>query len=429
MGFAALLAGIFFLVAYAFIVSEKVHKTIVVMLGTLSLFAAQIYLGHGYDNQFTHALEFVDFNVISLIIGMMIIVQLTSNSGVFTHIAMKIVNLSRGNMKLIFFLLMVLTAGLTAFLSNVTTVMIMTPILLAICLRFRLPPLPFLMSEIILSNIGGTATPLGDMTNIIIASRAGFSFGTVVSNLGPVVFIIILLVAGIATFLNRKSLLSPHIDELNSLRGENFIRDRKLMWQGLSVLVAVVLGLIFKEPLHLENGITALGGAMIFLLITRVSPEKAFKEYVNWSIIFFFVGLFIMIGALEITGIVEWIANHIFALTGNNQTILGMIILWVSAVFSAFVDNIPFATAMIPVIKNIGIMSSTNVDPLYWSLALGACIGGAGTLVGASCNLVVAGIAEQNGLKITFLQYLKYAFPLMLGSIAVSTLYLFFWVL
>jgi len=267
---------------------------------------------------------------------------------------------------------------LTAFLSNVTTVMIMTPILLAICLRFRLPPLPFLMTEIILSNIGGTATPLGDMTNIIIASRAGFSFGKVVAHLGPIVFVIVLLVAGVATFLNRKNLVAPNADERDTLRGENFIRDPKLMYQGLGVLVAVVLGLIFKEPLHLENGIIALGGSMLLLLITRTSPEKAFKEYVNWSIIFFFVGLFVMIGALEVTGIIECFANHIFALTGDNQTLLGMIILWVSSVFSAFVDNIPFATTMIPVIKNIGVMSGASVDPLYWSLALGACIGGRG---------------------------------------------------
>jgi len=423
------LALFVFLVAYVFIVSEKINKTIVVLLGSLIVFVLKIYLDPHHSNQLLHALEYIDFNVIALIIGMMIIVNLTSQSGLFTAIAMKIIVWSKGNIKVIFFLLMVLTALLTAFLSNVTTVMIMTPIFLAISLRFKINPLPFLMSEILLSNIGGAMTPLGDMTNIIIASKAGFSFMKVATYMGPPLLIIILIIAYLTTILNKKKLVSSEGNNIEDILEEKFIRDKTLMIQGVSVLIVVVACLIFKEYLHLENGIISLGGAMVLLLITKTDPDYAFNKYVNWSIIFFFIGLFVMIGGLEVTGIIEIVANKIALIGEHNMPLLGMVLLFSSAIFSAFVDNIPFATAMIPVIKNIGIIFSTNVDAFYWCLAFGACIGGSGTLVGASCNLVVVGIAEHNGYKISFLEYLKYAFPLMMLAVSLSGIYLWIFIL
>lgn len=425
----ALFAIVVFLLVYGFIVSEKVHKVILVILGSLLLFLFGIYSGEGYDSQFLHAISMIDFNVLGLIIGMMIIVQITSKSGVFNHIAMRTIILAKGNIKLVFFLLMLLTAFITAFISNVTAVMVMTPIFLAICLRYNLNPIPFLMTEIILSNVGGTATPLGDMTNIIIASRAGFSFAKVVGNLGPVVSVVAIVLAGLATFYFTKELTVKDEISLDDLKSENFIQDKSLLIKGVSVLAIVIVALVFKEYLGLDNGIIALAGAMILLLITGIEPEEAFKKYVNWSIIFFFVGLFVLIGALEITGVVNVVAEKIVDLTGNNVGLLSMILIFASSIFSAFIDNIPFATTMIPIINNIGVMTGVNTDPLFWALALGACIGGSGTLIGASCNLVVVGLAEHNGIKITFMRYLKYAFPMMMIGVAISAVYLFIFVL
>lgn len=426
---SAIVAIAIFLLVYSFILSEKIHKVIIVILGAFLLFLSRIYVDAGYDSQFLHALNYVDFNVIGLIIGMMIIVQITNKSGIFTHIAMRTIVLTKGNMMLTFFIMMLLTAGITAFISNVTAVMIMTPLFLAICLRYQLNPLPFLMTEIIVSNVGGTATPLGDMTNIIIASRAGFSFAKVVSHLAPVVIVIAIVITLLAMFYYRKE-ITPKVNvSLEDLQNETFIQDKKLLIKGVSVLILVILGLIFKEKLVMENSVIALTGAAILLLITKTDPEEAFKKYVNWSIIFFFAGLFILIGGLEVTGVVETLAELIVSKTGDNISMLTMILLFSSAIFSAFVDNIPFATTMIPIIKNIGIMTSIDTDPLFWALSLGACIGGSGTLIGASCNLVVVGLAEHNGVKIGFFQYLKYAFGLMMIGILISAAYLYLFIL
>ena len=427
--FAALVAIVVFLFVYMLIVSEKVNKTVVVMLGSLLLFLFKIYVDQNYDTQFSHAIDFVDFNVIGLIIGMMIIVQVTNKSGVFTHVAMRLVAYAKCDMKKVFFLLMLFTALITAFISNVTAVMVMTPIFLAICLRFKLNPVPFLMTEILMSNIGGTATPLGDMTNIIIASKAGFSFAKIVSNLGPVVIVVAIVVALLAILYFGDELKSKADVCLEDLQGESFIQDRSLMVKGLSVLFVVVLALIFKNQLSLDNGPIAMAGAMFLLLITGIKPEEAFKDYVNWSINFFFVGLFILIGALEVTGVVDVLAHAIVDATGDNLGLLAIIMLLVSAIFSAFIDNIPFATTMIPIIQNIGVLTEVGTDPLFWALALGACIGGSGTIIGASCNLVVIGLAEHNGIKITFFQYLKYAFPMMLLGILISAIYLYLFML
>ncbi len=412
-----------FAISYFFIVQEKIHKTIIVLLGSFLLGLCKIFPsaeGHGQLNEILH---FIDFNVLSLIIGMMIIVRITEKSGIFTEVAMKLVRITKGNMKLLFFLLMILTAFLTALLSNVTTVMILTPIFLVICYRFKLNPLPFFITEILLSNIGGTATPIGDMTNIIIASKAGFSFTKVVSNLGPVVLIIAIVSAGIATFVFRKDLKNAAKESLADLHGKSWITNKKLMYQGLGILAIVITGFIFHEQLTMDNGMIALGGAMLLLLITKKEPREAF-EMVEWSIIFFFVGLFTLIGALEVTGVIDFLALKLVDLFGNNMVLLMMAIVFGSAVFSAFVDNIPFATAMIPIIFKIGDLTGMQTDPLFWSLALGACIGGSGTLVGASCNLVVAGIAEQNEVPLTFKKYFIYAFPIMLISVAIGAVYL-----
>ncbi|MBI4234958.1 ArsB/NhaD family transporter [Candidatus Peregrinibacteria bacterium] len=425
----ALIAIIVFLLVYAFIITEKVHKSIVVILGSLLLLLFRVFLSPEFETQFAHSLSFIDFNVLALIIGMMIIVQITSKSGIFTHIAMKTIVLTRGNMLITFFLLMLFTAFITAFISNVTAVMVMTPIFLAICLRYDLNPLPFLMTEIIISNVGGTATPLGDMTNIIIASRAGFSFAKVVTNLAPVVTVISIVLTSLALFHFRKKLIPKNEISVNDLRTESFIQNKPLLIKGISILVLVIISLMFKENIGLDNGIIALSGAMILLLITKIEPEEAFKKYVNWSIIFFFIGLFIIIGALEATGVVKTIAETVVAKTGDNINLLTMIMVFASSIFSAFIDNIPFATTMIPIIRDIGIMTGVNTDPLFWALALGACIGGSGTIIGASCNLVVVGLAEHNGIKITFLEYFKYAFVMMMIGVLIAAAYLFFFVL
>jgi Na+/H+ antiporter NhaD/arsenite permease-like protein len=413
-----------FLVAYFFIVQEKIHKTIIVILASFFLALFGVYNNHGSKGQFDNMLHFIDFNVLSLIVGMMIIVRITEKSGVFTFLAMKIVEATKGNMKLIFFSLMILTAVMTALLSNVTTVMILTPVFLVICYRFHINPLPFFITEILLSNIGGTATPVGDMTNIIIASKAGFSFNHVVVNLAPVVMVIAFVVAGLATFIFRKDLKNACKDQMDELKGQKWISDPVLMKKGLGVLSMVICGFIFHDFIGVENGVIALSGAMLLLILTKKEPKEAF-QLVEWPIVFFFVGLFTLIGSLEITGVIDILAEQIIDVFGENQALLMMVMVFASAVFSAFVDNIPFATAMIPIIFKLGHETGMPTEPLFWSLALGACIGGSGTLVGASCNLVVAGIAEQNEIPLTFKKYFSYAFPLMMIGVVIAAIYLY----
>lgn len=422
MNFALIISVVVFVVAYFFIIQEKIHKTIIVLLATTLLALFKIYLPQGEHDQFAHIVNFIDFNVLALIIGLMIIVRITEKSGIFTALAMKLVAITKGNIKLLFFLMMMLTMVMTATLNNVATVIILTPILLVICYRFKLDPLPFFITEIILANLGGAATPVGDMTNMIISSKAGFSFSEVVENLGPMIIVASVVIALLAILIFHKKLPSTK-ENLDELTCKNWVTDKKIMYKGIIILTMVIVGFVLHEYLAVQNGVIALGGAMLMLLVNNKEPKEAF-DLVEWPIIFFFIGLFALIGALEVTGVIDYLAIQLINLFGTNLMMLTLAILFGSALFSAFVDNVPFATAMVPIIFKISQISGANPEILFWALTLGACIGGAGTLIGASPNLIIAGIAEQNEIHLSFGHYFKYGFPLMLIGIVISAIYL-----
>ncbi|SHK65650.1 SLC13 family permease [Desulforamulus aeronauticus] len=419
-----ILATVVFLISYAIIISEKIHRTVVALFGAMILIVAGIL----HQDE---AIHHIDFNTIGLLVGMMIIVGITRRSGVFEYLAVKSAKFSKGEPLAILVSLSVITAVLSALLDNVTTVLLIVPVTFSIARSLEINPMPILISEVLASNIGGTSTLIGDPPNIMIGSAVGLGFMDFVINLAPVVIVIMIVTMYLLKIIYRKSFsvreeLKKNIMAMNE---NDEIKDAKLLKQSLIVLVLTIGGFLLHQYLHLESATIALAGAALLLLVTREEPEHAL-EAVEWPVIFFFAGLFILVGGLVEVGVIEWIAVKALELTGGELLTTGMLILWLSAIASAFVDNIPFVATMIPLIQDMGRLGGiTNLDPLWWSLSLGACLGGNGTIIGASANVVVVGMAEKQGIKFTFLGFMKVAFPLMIVSIIISTFYLYFFFL
>ncbi|MDF9409537.1 MAG: Inner membrane protein YbiR [Pelotomaculum sp. PtaB.Bin013] len=413
-----------FLITYAVIVTEKIHRTVVALVGA-SLMALTKILG------LEQIVEAIDFNTIGLLVGMMIIVGITKQTGIFEYLAIKAAKSSRGEPIKIIAALSLITAILSAFLDNVTTVLLIVPVTFAIARQLELNPLPFLISEIIASNIGGTATLIGDPPNIMIGSATGLGFMDFVFNLTPVIIVIYILTIFFIQIIYRRQLVArPELkDNIMEINEKDEIKDQKLLNKCLIVLFLTVLGFVLHQYVHLESSVIALSGASLLLLVTMSDPEHALYA-VEWPVIFFFVGLFVVVGALEKVGVIEAMAKWSLDVTGGIMVPTAMLILWLSAIASAFVDNIPFVATMIPLIQDMGRLGGiADLNLLWWSLSLGACLGGNGTAIGASANVVVLGIAEKEGLHISFVNYMKIAFPLMLTSIVVSTGYLLLWYL
>lgn len=414
----------FFLISYIFIIWEKVHRSVVVLV------AGALVIAIGLINQ-EQAVESVDFNTLWLLIGMMIIVGITRKSGIFEYLAIKSAKLARGNPLLILLIFSVITALASALLDNVTTVLLMVPVTYAITYRLGVSPIPFLLAEILASNIGGTATLIGDPPNIMIGSAVGLGFMDFVVNLTLPIILILIITIGILLFIFRGSLHTDpiHVQEVMEMDEKETITDRVILKQSLFVLGLTILGFIMHQSLHLESATIALLGAGFLLLITGEDPEEALLS-VEWTTILFFAGLFIIVGSLEVNGVIEYVAQQTLALTGGNEFKTGMLVLWLSAIASAFVDNIPYTATMIPLLQTVGQMSQMPMESIWWALSLGACLGGNGTLIGASANVIVAGMAERNGNPISFVDYLKICFPLMILSIIIASAYLYiaFWV-
>ncbi|MEK4293103.1 ArsB/NhaD family transporter [Paenibacillus sp. FSL R5-0914] len=413
--------GIFLLI-YGLIISEKIHRTILAMLGAIVMVAM------GIVDQET-ALHHIDFNTIGLLVGMMMIVGITAETGLFKYAAVKSAKLAKGKPRRILIALFVVTAVASAFLDNVTTVLLMVPVTFSITRQLRINPLPFLMSQIIASNVGGTATLIGDPPNIMIGSAVKeLTFMSFISNLTPVIIIIMLAYIPLLLLMFGKQIKStPELQQsIMNMDEKAMITDHKLLRKCLIVLGITITGFFLHQALHLESATVALAGAFLLLLLTGGEHmlEKAFHS-VEWITIFFFIGLFVLVSGLVETGVIAELAANAIDLTGGDVLMSSMMILWVSAIASAFLDNIPFVATMIPLIQEMGQMGITNLEPLWWSLALGACLGGNGTLIGASANLIVAGLAGKEGYPITFMKYLKVGFPLMLLSIVISSIYLY----
>ncbi len=416
--FNMMLPAIIFIIVYALIISEKVNRVVA------SLGGAAIMLILKLITQEKAFLK-IDFNTIGLLVGMMIIVNITKRTGVFEYIAIKAAKFSKGNPIKILILFSVITAVLSGVLDNVTTVLLIVPVTLVITKTLEIDPIPFLMCEIFASNIGGTATLIGDPPNLMIGSAAGLSFLDFVKNLAPVIIIILTVTLLGIRQLYKNSMKTSEEDKkkIMALDESKAIRDMSLMKKCLTVLFLTLIGFLTHSYLGFESATIAIAGSAILLAISKVEPDEILQE-TEWGTIFFFIGLFIMTGVLEDVGIMEVLAQKTLSLTKGNLVMTGIFVLWISAIASAFIDNIPFVATMIPLIKAMGTMGGMDIVPLWWALSLGACLGGNGTMIGASANLVVIGIAEKSGYKISFKDYFKLGFPVMLVSIIICTTYL-----
>jgi Na+/H+ antiporter NhaD/arsenite permease-like protein len=408
-----------FLATYAAISTEIAHKTIVALLGAAVFILAGILSGG-------EAFAFIDWNVIFLLIGMMIIINITRHTGIFQYVAIKAAKLARGEPILILVLLSVITAVISAFLDNVTTIMIIAPVTILIAVELGISPVPFLVSAAIASNIGGTATLIGDPPNIMIGSAAGLSFLDFLVNLTPAILIILAVFSLMAFLLFRKALRVPATRKarIMSFDERQAIQNRPLLAKSLVVLALVIAGFLLHGLLKVEASTVALfGSTLLMLLSDRHEVEAVFRE-VEWGTIFFFIGLFILVGGLVKLGLIKLVAGFLLGLTHGNIPSTSLIVVWASGVLSAFIDNIPYVATMTPLIKDIGVtLGAGAILPLWWSLSLGACLGGNGTLIGASANVVAAGLAKKNGYPISFMDFTKYGALFTLMSLVVSTVY------
>lgn len=415
-----LVTGIF-ISTYALIMSEKIHRSIVALAGALLMLLLGLI-------SFEEAKTALELNTIGLLIGMMIIVGITRRTGVFQYLAIKAAQWAKWQPMKILVALSVITAVLSALLDNVTTVLLIVPVTFSIVDTLGLNPVPFLVSEILASNIGGTATLIGDPPNIMIGSAVPeLGYMDFVINLSPIVILIFIVITGILYLLYRSELsYNPALAaKLKSINPEDEIKDHVLMKKSLFVLGLTMLGFILHQVLHWDSSVIAMAGAVLLMVIAREEPEDILLT-IEWPTIFFFAGLFILVGGLEKVGVIHAIAQGALKITGGEIKTTSMLVLWLSAVASALVDNIPFVATMIPLVKTMGQLGGlSNLEPLWWSLSLGACLGGNGTLIGASANLIVAGIAEKNGVSISFWGFTKVAFPLMILSIMMSSIYIY----
>jgi len=412
-----------FIVTYGFIVSEKINRTVAAFVGVALLFLLRLI-------DFEYAVESVDFNTIGLLLGMMIIVNVTKKSGFFQYLAIKAGKISKGEPLKILILLCIITAVCSAFLDNVTTVLLIAPMTLIITEKLSLNPIPFLVAEIFASNIGGTATLVGDPPNIMIGSAANLGFVDFLTHLAPIVIFMLVITLIIFKTIYQKQLgVSEEKKTLILSLDENkTIKNKLLLKKSLIIIGLTMLGFLLHQTLHLHSATVALAGAAFMLLVSGINPEEVFRE-VEWNTIFFFAFLFILVGGLEKTGIIHYLANELLRITKSNILYMSLLILWGSAVFSAFLDNIPLVATLIPLIQSLDKISGMNIEPIWWSLALGACLGGNGSLIGASANVVAAGILEKYQYKLSFKDYLKVGFPLMLLTIIISMLYILIFII
>lgn len=413
---AAWVAGGIFLLTYALIVAERMHRTVAALLGGL----AMILLGILPQDE---AFRAIDWNVIFLLAGMMLIAGVLRETGLFQWVALRAVRLGRGDPLRTLLILSVVTAAASALLDNVTVVVLVVPVTLLAAGSLGVGPLPFLIAEILASNIGGTATLIGDPPNILIGSAAGIDFLTFSAHMMPVTLLILLLFLGLAFLFFGKDLRGkrPSAADLEVLEEAALITDPPLLRKGLAVLAAVLVGFLAQGALHLEPATVAMSGATVLLLWARNDPHDALQG-IEWTTLFFFMGLFITVEAVVKVGIIGAVARAALRLTGGNLRLSSMLLLWLSALASGVVDNIPYTATMIPVVRSLG--ETMPVMPLWWSLALGACLGGNSTLVGASANVVVASLAERSGHPIRFGEFLRYGVATTLVSLVVVSPYI-----
>ena len=414
---------------YVAIMTERVNRAIVAGLAASLMVALRVLTQD-------QAIAGVDFNTIMLLAGMMIIVGVTRRSGMFQYLAIWTAKRARGHPAGILVALAIATAAMSALLDNVTTVLLIVPVTLALTNQLQVPPYPFLVAEVLASNIGGTATLIGDPPNIMIGSVVGLTFNQFVVNLAPIVLVILLITALILHFHWGRALRADakHRERVLSLNEREAITDPVLLRQSLAVLGPVILGFALARTLQLEPGTIAMFGAAVLVFLDNWAhpaehqAERVHRTFgeVEWITLFFFIGLFVVVAGVERAGLLDILGRRLLAATGGDLAVTTLAVLWASALLSAVIDNIPFVATMIPLIQGLApaFGGAAAIEPLWWALALGACLGGNGTLIGASANLTVAGLAERAGVRFRFWTYTRTAFPIMLLSIAIAHIYL-----
>ena len=414
-----LLAGAIFAGVYALIVTEKLHRTLAALLGAVLVIGVGLLTQHEALSQ-----EIVDFNVIFLLAGMMIIANILAKTGIFQWLAVEAVRRTGGRPYRVLVLISLITAITSAFLDNVTTVVLITPIAFFVTERLEIDPKPMLISVIISSNIGGTATLIGDPPNIIVGSRLDKDFGDFLVNAAPAAIACLIAYLFFARWLFRKELAAAarvlDADDIARLvQAERRIADPRLMKIGLAVLALTIAGFMVARPLGLEGATVALAGAVVLMILAREDVHDVLRD-VEWSTLFFFIGLFIVVGAVVKTGLIADLAHQLIALTGGRTDVAALLVLWMSGILSAVIDNIPYTITMVPLVEELG--RTVNVEPLIWALVFGADMGGNATVVGASANVVVSSMSEARGHPITVRAYLRYGVPATFLTMVICTI-------
>ncbi|MFC4052136.1 ArsB/NhaD family transporter [Actinomadura syzygii] len=419
----AVAAIVIFIGAYVLIASERVHRTAVALGGAGLMLLLRVTDG---DAAFFSSESGIDWNVIFLLLGMMVIVSVLRRTGVFEFVAIWAAKRARGRPYRLMVMLVVLTAGASALLDNVTTVLLIAPVTFLVCDRLGLRPEPYLIAEVMASNIGGTATLVGDPPNIIIASRGGLSFNDFLVHLAPLIVLLVAVFCVLCRWLFRSAFehdpaLAAEVMELDERKA---ITDRGLLLQGLTVLGIVVVAFVLHPVLHYEPSVVALLGAGLLVAATKVTTEEALSE-VEWPTLVFFAGLFVMVGGLVETGVIGDVSRAAADATGDRLGAASMLLLWASAGLSAIVDNIPYVATMSPIVSDLVQQHpGTDGHVLWWALALGADLGGNATAIGASANVVVLGIAARNGTPISFWRFTRHGLVVTFVTIALATPYL-----
>ena len=421
------------LAVYVLLSFEIIHRTTMAMVGAAFVIIVGILTGlFEASASFEFVTSSIDFNTIGLLLGMMIIVAVLGDTGVFEYLGVRMSKASKGDMWRLMVMFCVFTATISMFIDNVTTVLLIVPITISVFKTLKLSPIPFIIAQVLASNVGGTATLIGDPPNILIGSAANIDFASFIINMGPTVSISLFASLFILKFLFRKSLAEkPHnIEDLLSQDERILIKDRSVLRKSLAVLGGVIFLFIIHGTLNIEPSIIALSGAGILMIVAKSRPEHILKQ-VDWSTLIFFAGLFIIISGAEKAGAIDLLSNTVLQISGGNPWVLFFMIIWISAIASAFIDNIPFAATMIPLIYAIyntesvaAVFGGLAINPLWWALSLGVGFGGNGTVIGSSAGIVATGLAEVNGHRITFNQFTIVGFPFMISSLAVGSVVL-----
>lgn len=411
------IAIIVFVVVIGLIISEKVNSAAAALAGAMALVVTGVMSAH-------RALSYIDFNTIGLLVGMMVLVAIIRQSGLFEYVAIKAAKMVHGDPWKIMIAFILLTAILSGILDNVTTVLLVGPMTIAIAKMLEINPVPFLMTQILASNAGGTATLIGDPPNIMIGSAANLSFMDFLKNTGIAVVLVIIFMIVMMRFVYKKEIEVEGLDtsKIMNLDPDKSITDKPLLIKGVVVIVLVILGFIFHDQIGMDTSVIALTAAAVMLIIGGVNVDNAIQD-VEWTTIAFFMALFVVVGGLTETGVIKQVAAVIIERTAGHPVMMMLILLWASALLSSFLNNIPFIATLIPLVLALK-ADGMDAEPLWWAISLGACLGGNGTMIGASANVVLSDISTKHGYPITFKSYLRVGMPFMLGSVFISMVFL-----